>query len=65
MSLPDAKNSKENCAKCSAALVSDTVLVRFSVCNKGFHHKCSTGPKALNRDDQGNMIRAPGFSKIE
>ena len=62
MSLPDAKNSKE---KCSAAFVSDTILVRFSVCNKGFHHKCSTGPKALNRDDQGNMIRAPGFSKIE
>ena len=52
MSLADAKSSKETCAKCSAALRSSTVPVRCNACNKGFHQKCSTGPKALTRDDQ-------------
>ena len=49
--LADAKNLKEKCAKCSATLRSNTVPVRCSVCSKGFHHKCSTGPKASTRDD--------------
>ena len=51
MSLADAKNSKEKCAKCLAALRSNTVPVRCNVCNKGSHQKCSTGPKASTRDD--------------
>ena len=49
--LADAKNSKEKCAKCSAALRSNTVPVRCSVCSKRFHQKCSTGPKASTRDN--------------
>ena len=32
--------------KCSAALRSNIVPKRCSVCSKGFHQKCSTGPKA-------------------
>ena len=51
LSLADAKNLKEKCAKCSAALHSNTVPVRYSVCSKGFHQKCSTGPKASTRDN--------------
>ena len=51
LSLADAKNSEEKCAKCSAALRSNTVPVRCSVCSKGFHQKCSTGPKASTRDN--------------
>ena len=51
LSLADAKNSKEKCAKCSAALRSNTVPVRCSVFSKGFHQKCSTGPKASPRDN--------------
>ena len=51
LSLADAKNLKEKCAKCSAALRSNTVPVRCSVCSKGFHQKCSTGPKASTRDN--------------
>ena len=52
MSLADAKNSKEKCAKCFAALRSNTSPVRCNVCTKGFHQKFSTGPKALTRDNQ-------------
>ena len=52
MSLADAKNSKEKCAKCFAALRSNIVPVRCNVYKKGFHKKCSTGRKALTRDDQ-------------
>ena len=51
LSLADAKNPKEKCAKCSAALCSNTVPVRCSGCSKGFHQKCSTCPKASNRDN--------------
>ena len=51
MPLADAKNLKEKCPKCSAALRSNTVPVRCSVCSKGFHQKCSTGPKASTRDN--------------
>ena len=51
LSLADAKNLKEKCVKCSAALRSNTVPVRCSVCSKGFHQKCSTGPKASTRDN--------------
>ena len=51
LSLADAKNSKEKCAKCSATLRSNTVPVRCSVCSKGFHQKCSTGTKASTRDN--------------
>ena len=50
LSPADAKISKEKCAKSSAALRSNTVPVRCSVCAKGFHQKCSTGPKASTRD---------------
>ena len=50
MSLADAKNSKEKCAKCVAALCSNTVLVRCNVCAKGFHQKCSADPNASTRD---------------
>ena len=45
MSLADAKSSKEKCAKCLAALRSNTIPVRCNACKKGFHQKCSTGPK--------------------
>ena len=41
LSLADGKLSKEKCAKCSAALCSNTVPVRCSLCSKGFHQKCS------------------------
>ena len=51
LSLADEKNLKEKCAKCSAALRSNTVPVRCSVCSKGFHQKCSTGPKASTCDN--------------
>ena len=51
LSLADAKNSKEKCAKCSAALRSNTVPVRCSVCSKGFHQKCSTGQKVSTCDN--------------
>ena len=51
LSLADAKSSKYKCAKCSAALRSITVPVRCSVCSKGFHQKCSAGPKASTRDN--------------
>ena len=50
-SVADTKNSKEKCAKCSVALLSNTVPVRCSVCSKGFHQKCSTGRKASTRDN--------------
>ena len=55
MSLADAKNSKEKCAKCFAALHSNTIPVRCNICKKGFHQKCSTGPKASTRDDLWNF----------
>ena len=45
------KSSKEKCAKCFATLRSSTVPVRCNACKKGFHQKCSTGPKASTRDD--------------
>ena len=45
-------DAKEKCAKCFAALRSNTVPVRCSVHAKGFHQKCSTGPKASTRDNQ-------------
>ena len=51
LSLADAKNLKEKCAKCSTALRSNTVPVRCSVCSKGFHQKCSTRPKASARNN--------------
>ena len=51
LSLADAKNSKEKCAKRSAALRSNTVPVRCSVCSKAFHQKCSTEPKASTGDN--------------
>ena len=59
LSLADAKNSKEKCAKCSAALRSNTGPVRCSVCSKGFHQKCSTGPKASTRDNPWKFGNAP------
>ena len=52
LSLAEAKDIKEKCGKCSATLQSNTVLVRCS--NKGFHQKCSTGPKASFRDNNWN-----------
>ena len=51
LSLTDAKNLKEKCAKCSAVLRSNIVPVRCSVCSWGFHQKCGTGPKASTRDN--------------
>ena len=51
LSLAEAKSSKEKCAKCSAALRSNTVPVRCNVCSKGFHQKRSTRPKASTRDN--------------
>ena len=62
LSLADAKNSKEMCAKCSAALRSNTVLVRCSVCYKRFHQKCSTGSKASTRD---NLWKCGKFTNIQ
>ena len=52
MSLADAKSSKEKCAKCFAVLHSNTVLVRCNTCNKDFHQKSSTAPKASTLADQ-------------
>ena len=52
MSLADSKNSRDKCAKCFAALRSNTVPVRCDVCKKGYHQKCSTGPKASTHNDQ-------------
>ena len=51
LSLADAKNLKEKSAKCSAALRSNTVPVRCSLCSKGLNQKCSTGLKASTRDN--------------
>ena len=51
ISLADAKIYKEKCAKCFAALRSNTIPVRCNACKKGFHQKCSTGPKASTHDD--------------
>ena len=39
-------------AKCSAALPSNTVQLRCSVCTKRFHQKCGTRPNASTRDSQ-------------
>ena len=52
MSLEKARKFKEKCAKCSAALRSNTVSARYIVCNKGHYPKCISGPKALNLNDQ-------------
>ena len=41
---------KEKCGKCSVTLQSNTVPVRCNRCNKSYHQKCSTGPKAPSRD---------------
>ena len=54
MSLANAKNSQEKCAKFCAALRSNTVPLRCSVCKKGFHQKCGTGPKDSNHGDHWN-----------
>ena len=62
--LADAKISKEKCAKWSAALRCNTVPVRCSICSKGFHQKCSTGPKALTRDSHCKCESAKTFSRI-
>ena len=65
LSLADAKTSKEKCAKCSAAWRSNTVPVRCSLCSKGFHQKCSTGPKASTLVIViGNVKDATTFSRI-
>ena len=64
LSLADAKNSKENCGKCSAALRSDTVPVRCSVCSKEFHQKCSTGQKLQLVTIFGNAENAPTSNRI-
>ena len=53
LSLADAKILKKKSAKWSAALRSNTVPVRCSVCSKGFHQKCSTGQKASTCDNFG------------
>ena len=52
MSLADTKSSEEKCAKCFAALHSNTVPVRCNVSTKEFHQKCSTGLKASTSDNQ-------------
>ena len=63
MSLADAKNSKEKCAKCLVALRSKTFPVRCKGCKKGFHQKCSTGPKASTRDDLWNCEKCTKFQQ--
>ena len=40
-----------------SALRSNTVPVRCSLCSKGFHRKCSTGPKALTHDSHWKCER--------
>ena len=40
-----------------SALRSNTVPVRCSLCSKGFHQKCSTGPKALTHDSHWKCER--------
>ena len=52
MSLEKPRKFKEKCAKCSAALRSNTVSARYIVCNKGLYPKCISVPKALNLNDQ-------------
>ena len=62
LSVADAKNLKEKCAKCSAALRSNTLPVRYSVCSKGFHQECSTGPKASTCD---NLLKCKKCTNIQ
>ena len=62
MSLDDAKSSKEKCAKCFSALRSNTIPVRSNACKKGFHQKCSTGPKTSTRD---NMWKCEKCTKLQ
>ena len=50
----DHKNFEKKCATCLAVLHSNTVSVRYNVCKKYFHQKCSTGPRALTRDNLWN-----------
>lgn len=59
-----AKNFKKKCAKCSATLLSNTVPVRCSVRNKGFHQKCGTGPKASNSGDYWEFDTCTKFQQI-
>ena len=63
LSIADAKSAQEKCAKCSPALRSNTVLVRCSVCTKGFHQKCSTGLKASTRDNQWKCEKCTNFQQ--
>ena len=57
LSLVHPKISNEKCAKCSAALRSNSVPVRCRLCSKGFHQKCSTRPKASTRDSRWKCKR--------
>ena len=57
-----AKSSKEKCTKCSAALRSNTVPVRCSVCIKSFHQALDRKPRLAITN--GNVKSAPTFSRI-
>ena len=46
LSLAEAEDIKEKCGKFSTTLRSNTVPVRYNRCNKGYHQKRRTGPKA-------------------
>ena len=61
LTKPRFKDVKEKCGKCSGTLWSNTVPVRCNRCNKGYHPKCSTGPKASSHDINWNCNK---FTKI-
>ena len=63
LSIADAESAQEKCAKCSLASRSNTVLVRYSVCTKGFHQKWSTGLKASTRDNQWECEKCTNFQQ--
>ena len=63
LSLADAKNLKEKYVNCSAALRSNFVPLRCSVCSKGFHQKCSIRPKASTRKNFWNCKKSSNIQQ--
>ena len=63
LSLADAKNSKEKCAKCSAALCSNTVPVRYSVCSRDSIRNAALDQKLQLMTTIGNVKSALTFNR--
>ena len=79
LSLAEAKDIKEKCGKFSTTLQSNTAPVRYNRCNKGYHQKCKTGPKAtfcninwncnkfakiLQQSSSANITQLPAFTNV-